>query len=193
MTSLTKDDVYYKSYQPEDFDAVIRLGNQVHGDNYMDMPQAQYLFEASHKNGVNASLVAYVENKLVGFRLTQAAQQWHIDEWCSPKLWAIAPDEMCYFKCNTVDANCRGLGIGSELLKRSIAQAKHQGAKAGLAHIWRASPGNSAFKYFSKCGGVLVKDHPNRWQSWFDSHGYICPECGEYCTCTAAEMMIKFD
>lgn len=192
MTSLKKEDVLYKSYQPEDFDAVIRLGNLVHGDNYMDTPQAQYLFEASHKNGINASLVAYIHNQLVGFRLTQSAQQWHIDEWCSPELWQVPVEKMCYFKCNTVDENCRGLGIGSELLKRSIEQAKKQGAEAGLAHIWRASPGNSAFKYFSKCGGELVKDHPNRWQGWFDSHGYICPECGEHCTCTAAEMMIRF-
>ncbi|MCY7294500.1 GNAT family N-acetyltransferase [Alteromonas sp. a30] len=192
MTSYTKEDVIYKAYQPEDFAAVIALGNHVHGDNYLDDKQVQYLFDAGHKNGINASLVAYLGDKLVGFRLTQAAEQWTIDEWCSPDLWGFPISDVCYFKCNTVDETYRGLGIGSALLKRSIEQAKLQGAKAGLAHIWRASPGNSAFKYFSKCGGELVKDHPNRWQGWFDSHGYMCPVCGEFCTCTAAEMMIKF-
>lgn len=192
MTSIAKQDVLYKSYAPEDFDAVIELGNIVHGDNYLDLQKAQFLYEAGHKNDINASLVAYIDDKLVGFRLTQAALQWSIDEWCSPKLWGFPTEKMCYFKCNTVDEVCRGTGIGSELLKRSIAQAKKQGAKAGLAHIWLASPGNSAFKYFRKCGGELVKEHPDRWQGWFDDHGYVCPVCGEYCTCTAAEMMIKF-
>jgi len=91
-----------------------------------------------------------------------------------------------------VNANYRGHGIGSSLLMLSIEQAKLQGAKAGLAHIWLASPGNSAFKYFKKCGGELIKEHPNRWAGWYESHGYICPVCGADCDCTAAEMMIRF-
>ncbi len=192
MTATTQNDVFFKTYSPEDFDAVIALGNIVHGDNYLDQHKAQYLYEAGLKSDINASLVAYMNDKLVGFRLTQSALQWDIDEWCSPEVWGFPTQEICYFKCNTVDEVCRGTGIGSELLKRSIKQAKKQGAKAGLAHIWLASPGNSAYKYFKKCGGELVKEHPDRWQGWFDSHGYICPVCGEYCTCTAAEMMIKF-
>lgn len=188
-----KKTITYKAYEPNDIPAVIALGNTVHGDNYLDPEKAQYLYESGFKDNINASLVAYDGDKLVGFRLTQGAEQWHIDEWCSPDLWGWSEEQVCYFKCNTVDATYRGYGIGSELLKRSIEQAKKQGAKAGLAHIWLASPGNSAFKYFKKCGGELVKEHPNRWQSWFESDGYICPVCGEHCTCTAAEMIIHFD
>lgn len=184
--------IRFEAYTPDTFDGVITLGNKVHGDNYLDEAAAQNLYAASLKNNVNASLVAYLGNELVGFRLTQAPNQWLIDEWCSPELWPVNTAELCYFKCNTVDEKIRGTGVGSELLKRSIEQVKLQGAKAGLAHIWLASPGNSAFKYFTKCGGKLVKEHPNRWQPWYESHGYICPVCGQHCTCTAAEMMIEF-
>lgn len=192
MSTDTKAEIRFESFTPEAFDDVIELGNLVHGDNYLDMEKVQHIFDASHKRGINASLVAYMDDDLVGFRLTQAAEQWDIDEWCSPELWGFTNEEVCYFKCNTVHERSRGTGIGSELLKRSIKEAKKQGAKAGLAHIWLASPGNSAYKYFKKCGGEVVKEHPNRWQGWYDSHGYICPVCGEFCTCTAAEMMIKF-
>ena len=182
----------YKQFTPDDFGGVIKLGNQVHGENYLDDAKAQMYYDSSFKNQINASFVAYHDDLLVGFRLTQAARQWPVDEWCSPTLWQLDEDEVCYFKSNTVNAEYRGHGIGSTLLMLSIEQAKLQGAKGGLAHIWLASPGNSAFKYFKKCGGELIKEHPNRWTSWYDSHGYICPVCGEDCDCTAAEMMIRF-
>ncbi len=186
MTTLT-----YKAFELADFDQVIALGNRVHGDNYLNQASLKQLYQAGFKDGINASLVAYDGEKLVGFRITLAPGQWPIDEWCSPELWQCPEPEVCYFKSNTVDASYRGHGIGSSLLNKSIAQAKHQGAKAGLAHIWLASPGNSAYKYFVKCGGVLVKEHPNRWSKWCED-GFVCPVCGNNCTCTAAEMIIHF-
>ncbi|XOV80802.1 MAG: GNAT family N-acetyltransferase [Aestuariibacter sp.] len=190
---MSDKNITYKAFEPSDIQAVITLGNLVHGDNYLDTKKAEYLYQASIKNNINASRVAYDQQQLVGFRLTQAAMQWHIDQWCSPDLWGHPKENVCYFKCNTVDERYRGYGIGSTLLKLSIKQAEKQGAQAGLAHIWLASPGNSAFKYFSKCGGKLVKEHPNRWQPLCQNDGYICPVCDGLCTCTAAEMIIHFN
>lgn len=185
--------ITYKAYEPDDFNAVITLGNIVQGDNYLDNEKAEYHYFKGLKQDINAGLVAYDGDRLVGFRLTHAPGQWDIDEWCSPDLWGHLEESVCYFKCNTVDPSYQGYGIGSSLLKKSIQQSKLQGAKAGLAHIWLASPGNSAFKYFSKCGGKLVKEHPNRWQSLCISDGYDCPVCDGLCTCTAAEMIIEFE
>ena len=70
---------------------------------------------------------------------------------------ASCTSQVCYFKCNTVDESYRGYGIGSTLLRLSIDAAKQQGAKAGISHLWKQSPGNSAVKYFTKCGGQLVQ------------------------------------
>jgi hypothetical protein len=84
------------------------------------------------------------------------------------------------------------MGIGSELLSRSIKSAKLQGCRAGLAHIWMASPGNSAFLYFSKCGGKIVQQHPNKWREQSIRHGYCCPVCADLCECIAAEMILHF-
>jgi predicted GNAT family acetyltransferase len=199
--------IRYIQLTPEHFNAVIALGNTVHGDNYLDLNSMQSIYANSWRNNINGSWVAINtapgeseqddrrqvnEGYLVGFRLTLAPQMWNADKWCSPPLWPYEQSDICYFKCNTVDDQMRGQGVGKALLFKSIESAKQQGAKAGLAHIWLASPNNSAFGYFSACGGKLVKEHPNKWQIHSIEDNYDCPVCGSFCTCTAAEMLLDF-
>ncbi|MCH2058597.1 MAG: GNAT family N-acetyltransferase [Thalassotalea sp.] len=184
--------IVYREITERDFAQVIALANHVHGEGYMDMDNTPIWVNKGIKDGINAGFVALDGEKLVGFRLTYAVGNWEIDKWCSPELWQVSPQSVCYFKCNTVDENYRGYGIGSELLKRSIAAAQQQGAKAGVSHLWKQSPGNSAVKYFTKCGGKLIKSHPDKWRE--DAlNGYDCILCGFDCHCEAAEMMIYFE
>ena len=187
-----KSNIQYRHLTPADFDQVITLGNHVHGDGYLDQNNIKEWYEKGLKDEVNASFVAYDGQKLVGFRITFAPLTWDIDEWCTPEKWPFAKNTACYFKCNTVDGDYRGHGIGSALLKRSIETSIAQGAKFGVSHLWRQSPGNSAVKYFTKCGGKLIKDHPDRWNA-LSKAGYNCVICGHDCHCVAAEMMIQFD
>lgn len=187
----TDNTISYREISPADFSAIITLATFVHGEGYLDDNTIKQWFKKGIRDNINASFVAYHQDKLVGFRLTYACQQWFIDQWCTPELWQITPEKVCYFKCNTVDENYRSYGIGSQLLKLSIAAAEKQGAIAGISHLWRQSPGNSAVKYFSKCGGILIKDHPDRWNE-LSHQGYCCPICQHDCHCVAAEMMIKF-
>ncbi|WP_100656761.1 GNAT family N-acetyltransferase [Alteromonas flava] len=202
--------VNYIPFAPQHFAAVIALGNHVHGDNYLDPDSLTTIYHKGWQDDINASWIAVIphgefapdqieqshlinEGLLVGFRLTYAPQNWDVDEWCTPTDWPHPKEQVCYFKCNTVDATFRGLGIGATLLKRSIEQAKLQGAIAGIAHIWLASPNNSAYGYFSACGGELVKKHANRWQRLALEENYQCPVCPGICTCTAAEMILPFE
>ncbi|TDF37538.1 GNAT family N-acetyltransferase [Alteromonadaceae bacterium M269] len=184
--------IQYLPLTPEHFSAVIELGNQVHGDNYLDQAKCRDYYRRSIANEINASWVAFDGELLVGFRITFAAENWKADEWCSPELWQLSKDKICYFKCNTVNPNYQGRGIGSRLLKLSSEDAAKQGSQAGLAHIWLASPGNSAFKYFSKCGGKVIKEHPNKWRQLAIEDGYNCPVCDVLCSCVAAEMLLRF-
>ena len=183
--------ILYRPIEAKDFVAAIALATKVHGAGYVDRISMQKWVEKGLKNSVNTGFVAYDEKLLVGFRLTFAIGQWHIDQWCSPHLWPVDDKLVCYFKCNTVDERYRGYGIGSQLLTLSIAAARKQGAVAGVSHLWRQSPGNSAVKYFMKCGGQLIKDHPDRWHE-ISSQGYDCTICNFDCHCVAAEMMILF-
>ncbi len=176
-------------YDHSSFEDVIKLGNLVHGDNYLNPESAEEIYLKGLKDGLNASCVCYIDDKLVGFRLTYAPGNWELDKWCSPEEWHTDRDAVCYFKCNTVDESLRGKGIGSKLLQHSIAIAKQQGAKAGVSHIWLQSPGNSAFKYMTKAGGELVKEHPGKWGDL----DYDCPICGIGCKCVAAEMIVHFE
>lgn len=181
----------YHVLTPKDFHAVIKLATDVHGDGYLDIEKMNTWYQQGLKNNINASVVVYHDDELVGFRITYAPDQWLIDDWCSTGLWSTEPSNVCYFKCNTVDEKYRGHGIGGELLKRSIIAAKGQGATAGVSHLWKQSPGNSAVKYFSKNGGTLIKEHADRWRE-LSLAGYDCPICSNDCRCEAAEMMITF-
>ncbi len=190
-TENHEHNINYRVMSPDDFYAVITLATDVHGEGYIDPQSITKWFNRGLLNNINASFVAYHNEVLVGFRLTFACDTWLIDQWCTPDLWEIPTDKVCYFKCNTVDENFRGYGIGSQLLKLSINAAKQQGALAGISHLWRESPENSAVNYFSKCGGELIKDHPDRWNE-LSQQGYCCPICEDDCHCTAAEMIIRF-
>ncbi|WP_371376380.1 GNAT family N-acetyltransferase [Thalassotalea aquiviva] len=189
---LKKDNISYHPMTQNHFDAIIALGNQVHGDGYLNHTNIKDWYQKGIKNQINANYVALDGDQLIAFRISFAPENWAVDKWYSPELWHTAIADTAYFKCNTVAANYRGLGIGSELLRLSIASLKQQGAKSGVSHLWRQSPGNSAVGYFSKCGGVLVKDHPDKWHQ--DSkEGYECTLCGNDCHCVAAEMIIYFE
>ncbi len=185
-------EIIYQAMSPKDFERIIRLGNHVHGDGYLDSANIVQWYEKGLSKGINAGFVAYDSDKLVGFRITFAPEHWQLDQWSTPESWKVAAQQVCYFKCNTVDENYRGYGIGSKLLTMSIDAAKQQGALAGVSHLWKQSPGNSAVKYFTKCGGELVKSHPDKWRE--DAlNGYDCILCGHDCHCEAAEMIIYFD
>lgn len=187
-----KRTITYRTIEEQDYASVINLGTLVHGEGYINVTNLSAWVKQGIKNHINAGFVAYEEGTLVGFRLTFASAQWELDTWCSPGLWKTPIKQVCYFKCNTVDKNYRGFGVGSKLLSLSISAAKQQGATAGVSHLWMQSPGNSAVKYFTKCGGILIKEHPKRW-NYLSKQGYVCPVCHDNCQCSAAEMLINFD
>lgn len=181
----------YKALTPDDFTKVITLGNHVHGEGYLSQSILMQWYVKGIINDINTSFVVYDQEVLVGFRVTFSAGQWDIDQWCSPQHWNAKPAQVCYFKCNTVDEQYRGNGIGGKLLALAIEAAKKQGAVAGVSHLWKESPGNSAVKYFTKCGGTLVASHPDKWNA-LSKAGYDCTFCGFDCHCEAAEMIIHF-
>jgi hypothetical protein len=173
------------------FHAVSVLGNKVHGDGYLCPDTVNNWVNKGITNNINSSFVALDGKKVVGFRITFSANNWQINKWCTPNKWQVPEDKCCYFKCNTVAENHRSLGIGKNLLNLSIEAANRQGALAGVSHLWKQSPNNSAVSYFSRCGGEHVTSHPGKWNK--DSkQGYDCILCGFDCHCEAAEMIIYF-
>jgi len=184
--------IKYLPLTAEYFPQVITLANQVHGDGYLNSHSIEQWTNKGIVNNINSSFVALLDGKVIGFRSTYSAKQWKIDQWCSPQLWQVDSNKCCYFKCNTVDEKYRGLGIGKRLLQLAIEGAKQQGSLAGISHLWKQSPNNSAVSYFTKCGGELIKAHPGKWNEE-SKQGYNCILCGHDCRCEAAEMIIYFN
>ncbi|RTE86249.1 MULTISPECIES: GNAT family N-acetyltransferase [Gammaproteobacteria] len=190
---MENSQLIFRPMTAADETAVVKLANEVHGDNYLS-PESfrDYLKKGTTQDGRNLNWLAFMDEELVGIRLTFAAGNWDVDEWCSPSEWNIPADKLCYFKCAAVSEKSQGRGVGKGLLYHAIVEAVGSGCHGGLAHIWRQSPNNSAFQYFSKCGGELVKDHPDRWLSASLNDGYYCPVCDGTCYCVAAEMILPF-
>lgn len=188
--------ITYKPLTAEYYQDVIALGNHVHGDGYLSQEKILDWASKGISQNINSNFIAIANDKsgekLIGFRLNFSAESWLIDQWCSPELWQIPANKCCYFKCSTVDEKYRGNGVGRKLLQLSIEAAKQQGAQAGVAHLWKQSPNNSAIGYFSRCGGWLVKSHPDKWNEE-SKQGYNCVLCGNDCHCEAAEMIIYFE
>lgn len=184
--------LHFRPMTAADFAAVIVLANKVHGDNYLTESNLSDYFARGLKQGRNLHWLAFANNQLVGLRLTFAPGNWDVDDFCTPSGWPVSREQMCYFKCAAIDQDFQGLGIGKSLLQHSVVEASGLGCQAGLAHIWRQSPNNSAFAYFSRCGGELIQDHPDRWYRASVEDGYFCPVCNGICHCTAAEMVLPF-
>ncbi|MBQ4845508.1 GNAT family N-acetyltransferase [Pseudoalteromonas sp. MMG005] len=175
------------------YEDVITLANLVHGENYLDRLGLEKMCDMGTKHGINACFVALDDNEqLLGFRTSYSAQQWTIDKWCTPKEWPVLPSQMAYFKCIAVSPTAQGQGIGPKLLQASVNALRQQGALAGVAHLWKQSPGNGAIKYFTKAGGQLVAVHDERWLENCLVDNYYCTICGNQCQCQAAEMTLLF-
>lgn len=186
-------DILYRQITAADEAAVIDLANEVHGENYLTSQTFQHYLAAGTVGDVQLSWLATQNEKILGIRLTLAPQQWPIDDFCTPDAWPIHLDKLCYFKCAAVSERARGLGIGKKLLFCSIDSAKVLGCQGGLAHIWMQSPNNSAYEYFTRCGGEMIKQHGKRWYQASVEDGYYCPICDGICYCDAGEMLLKFE
>lgn len=189
----TETQIIFRPMTGQDFDEVRYLANQVHGDNYLTEESVRDFYQRSiTAQGRCLSWLAENNGKLVGIRLTFAPGKWDTESYCTPSKWPYPAEQMCYFKCAAIDQDCQGGGLGKSLLLHSIIEATTAGCKAGLAHIWRQSPNNSAMAYFSKCGGELIQNHADRWLQASVEDGYYCPVCDGECHCTAAEMVLPF-
>ncbi|MGM0481732.1 MAG: GNAT family N-acetyltransferase [Pseudomonadota bacterium] len=189
---MNQQDITVRPITAADSAAVIDLANRVHGDNYLNQASLQSLLNGGTVGSVKLNYLAEREGKILGVRLTLAPGNWPIDDACTVSDWPVPAAELCYFKCAAVDEQARGLGIGKKLLQQSIRSARQLGCRAGLAHIWLQSPNNSAYEYFSRCGGVLINRHPDRWLQASLNDGYHCLVCDGICHCEAGEMVLTF-
>jgi len=186
--------------QEKDFEDVIELGNRIFGDNYLTQGELKDILKKSVKDGKNCSFTLALNEgdgveKLIGFRLTYAPGQW-VDSYdpdleLNPDMWGFDPEKVAYMKSNCLDVEFRGSGFGRMLLDHAVAETRRMGAEAAVAHIWMNSPGNSAYNYFTRAGGTVIKIYPSYWDA-YHLEDKPCSHCGFPCDCPAAEMIIDY-
>jgi len=185
------------NFTERDWSSVIALGNKVNGENYLNFREIEKVFFKGLDRGLNCSYVAYEGErskggKLIGYRLTYAPGNWEVDKWCTVDAWGVPPEKVAYLKSIAVEEDYRKQGIGIKLLNKSIETVSQMGGVAAVTHIWINSPGGSAMKYIAKAGGHFVKEHKNKWLEDCITSDYRCTIHGNYCTCSAAEMILYF-
>lgn len=186
--------------QEDDFESVMELGNRIFGDNYLTQGDLKDILKKSVKDGKNCSFTLTLNEgngdlRLIGFRLTYAPGQW-VDSYdpnleLSPDMWGFDPEKVAYMKSNALDEEFRGSGFGRMLLDHAVATTRRMGAEAAVAHIWMNSPGNSAYNYFTRAGGKVVKIYPSYWAE-YHMEDKPCIHCGFPCECPGAEMIIDY-
>lgn len=157
------------------------------GANYFSLLDLQDILEKSKKDGLNASFLAWKQERLIGVRLTFAPSTWvsSAQQIC-PDLWTVPPESVGYFKSLFIDEEFQNQGLGKRLSKISGETLLKQGAKAIVTHSWLESPNNSSQNYLIKSGFIVVANHKNFWEHI----DYQCLRCSpSRCKCTAVEMI----
>jgi len=189
-------DLHYYNLWSHDFMRIQMLSDLVNGKDAVSFASLEEALRRGIDQGLNCNYVVYDkspdQNKLVGFRLTYAPGMWEPTKYHSPDKWKVDPIRVCRFNSVAVHPDYRLRGIGRQLMEKSIETAKQLGAKAGVTHVWMESPDNSAYEYWARLGGELVRIWPNKWAEEYKERKVICAADGENCACTGAEMILYF-
>ncbi len=182
----------------EHFDKVIELSDSIFGKGFFSREDLQKALEASTIGHWCCSSIMYDGDKskgnITGFRITAAPGKWDPHNgYYTPEDWGVEDiAKVCHFRTIAINPNYRRHGIATTLLNISIETVQKMGAVAGVAHVWKESPKNGAFRYFADNGGKIVAVWLDRWTD-VGSLDQGCLICGEgQCHCTGLEMIIHF-
>lgn len=175
---------------PDHFSKLKEFTDKYIGKDYYSLSDLLEVYNKSLLNNQNASFLLFINNSLMGMRLSYMPGKWSKmkgDGGLTPNLWSgLGVSDLGYFQSLFIHPDLTGQGWGPILSTHSLDQIKKAGAKGVLTHSWVESPNNSSRQYLSKLGFSEVKVHPLYW-SKID---YDCSGCNQKpCVCTACEML----
>tara|TARA_B100000749_G_scaffold280771_1_gene278569 strand:- start:54557 stop:55162 length:606 start_codon:yes stop_codon:yes gene_type:complete len=175
-------------------DQLIAFTDLCFGARFYSKQDLRTVFEYSHCQGKNASLVAWDGTKIVGIRFTFAPySNWDVlfgQNKILPENWGFPEETAAYFKTLSVHPDYQMQGLGSRLSRASIGILKEMKASCIVSHSWKESPGNSSLKYFSKMNFKPIGEHPMFWANI----DYDCTLCKKPpCRCTSVEMIYPIE
>lgn len=88
-------------------------------------------------------------------------------------------------KSVAVEKQYRHRGIGTQLTQESIRSLQMKGCDALFAISWVSNKPDSSQPMFESLGFRNILMVPNYWTEDSIKEGYLCPNCGNPCRCTA--------
>lgn len=183
--NLEKIDI--RSFELLDLDRIKKFTDDWIGLNYFSVEDLKTIQLQSCFNGLNASLVAYAGEQIVGVRLSLAPASWiDADMKLSTYLWQVDAGSVGYFKSLFIHKDYRNSGLGTKMSAESEQILRKMGANAILTHSWLESPNNSSQKYLQSFKFIELARIPKFW----NHIDYLCVHCTPNpCQCTAVEMI----
>lgn len=169
------------------------------GKSFMTENDIEEYFKRSYKNKKKNSLVALINDDVIGFSFAYAPGRWNsefikvpctIDELHDADFTNVFTHACGYFKLFALYPEYHKNGIGMMLGNESKQIAREQGAVALLSHGWLESPGYSATRALMKLGGKFKKYCQLAWYEDSLRHRWHCVRCGNPCVCNAWEILI---
>lgn len=170
---------------------VLALFGKCLGEKYITPHQlGEYATPGERKKG----FVAVVQGKVIGAVTCEIVTLDSIEKASLiplTQLKSLLPEISFHngiglIKSLAVYENFRGRGVASALVKAAVEWLASQEATKIITVAWVSNGTCNAQGVLESCGFYKISEIPQFWHSDSLEKGYLCPDCGNPCRCSAA-------
>jgi N-acetylglutamate synthase-like GNAT family acetyltransferase len=182
---LLQDAVHIRNAEIKDLNGIIKIADAEFGKHYFD--------EISLKEQICSPSSVFrvaenVKNEIVGFSYAYLTTAEEIKEKIG--IASLPPEiekssKIALRKSMAVKSSYQRKGIGAVLLNDALMLFKEQQMEAVLSITWKSKKGINIAGLMQFYAFKQYKEIPNFWTADSIQKGYLCPECGNPCKCSA--------
>ena len=168
----------------EDFSSIIKIANTQLGKNYLTKkilkkiinktPNDELLVAIHNSTG---NVISFCLYKIISYKEVINLTNNH------PIHNMMFINKIGYLATIATKSNFTCLGIATALIKKSIENMKSQGIDHFICTAWKHDNIINIESILKKTGFNKEVDIPNYWYESSKREGYMCPHCGNPCTC----------
>jgi len=185
MAELFQQAISIRNAEIEDLNGILAIADAEFGKHYFD--------EISLKEQICSPSSVFrvaenVKNEIVGFSYAYLTTAEEIKEKIG--IASLPPEiekssKIALRKSMAVKSSYQRKGIGAVLLNDALMLFKKQQMEAVLSITWKSKKGINIAGLMQFYAFKQYKEIPNFWTADSIQKGYLCPECGNPCKCSA--------
>ena len=180
----------YKAYTirkatVSDFPGVIRIADAQLGSGYLTKERLEMTLEKSLSDEIIVA-VQNATNTVIGFSIYNHLTYEQAQTVC-PGLdlrKLMFAKQIGYVATVATAEAFKGLGIGSALVEKSLYAMKENGINCFISTAWKHMGKINIGSVLENHGFKKDAELPKYWYESSLRDGYLCPECGNPCTCS---------